>query len=69
MLEIERKINKTNFLRRENGSSKMLRMTQIIKSVGGKKKNVTKDRLILFFKVISMVDINITSKGEASTRW
>lgn len=47
----------------------MLRMTQIIKSVGGKKKNVTKDRLILFFKVISMVDINITSKGEASTRW
>lgn len=69
MLEIDRKINKTNFLRRENGSSKMLRMTQIIKSVGGKKKNVTKDRLILFFKVISMVDINITSKGEASTRW
>lgn len=50
MLEIDRKINKTNFLRRENGSSKMLRMTQIIKSVGGKKKNVTKDRLILFLK-------------------
>ena len=46
----------------------MLRMTQLIKSVGGK-KNVTKDRLILFFKVISMVDINITSKGDASTRW
>lgn len=45
-------------------SSKMLRILQISKSVQGK-KNVTKGQVNTFFKkIISMVDINITSKGK-----